>query len=86
MKRGIIFGAIGFGIAYLVGVQVAHLQKDMAHYDKLRKMSGEEPFLKEQLSRVAGIVMSFVGDQTSSQGVLGSIPHDIVRYARISTM
>jgi hypothetical protein len=86
MKRGIIFGAVGFGIAYLIGSQLASAQKDLEHYDRLRAMSGEPPFLKEQLSRVMGIVMSFVGDQTSSHGVLGSIPHDIVRYARISTM
>jgi hypothetical protein len=86
MKRGIIFGAIGFGIAYLIGSQLANAQTDLAHYDRLREMSGEPPFLKEQLSRVLGIVMSFVGEQTSPQGVLGSIPHDIVKYARISTM
>ncbi|HTU82348.1 MAG TPA: hypothetical protein VMF61_09470 [Candidatus Acidoferrales bacterium] len=86
MKRGIIFGIVGFALAYFVESQLAGVQRDMKRYDDLRAMSGEPPFVKDQLSRIASIVTSFVGEQTSSHGLLGSIPNDLVRYARISTM
>lgn len=86
MNRGLVFGVIGFAVGYLIEAQIANLQRDMSRYDKLREMSGDQPFLKEQVNRALGIVTSFVGDQTSSLGVLGSIPNDIVRYAKMRTM
>jgi hypothetical protein len=86
MNRGIVFGLVGFALAYVIESQITNLGRDMSRYDKLRAMSGEQPFVKEQFARLLDIVTSFVGEQTSSRGVLGSIPADIVRYARISTM
>ena len=86
MNRSLIFGAVGFAIGYLVETQIASLLRDMTRYDKLRAISGDPPFLKEQINRILGVVTAFVGDQTSSNGVLGSIPDDIVRYAKMRTM
>jgi len=86
ITRGLVFGAIGFAVAYYLERQLATGLGDMRRYDRLRAMSGEQPFLKEQFGHVADVLTSMLGQQTSSKGFLGSIAADIVRYAKLTTM
>ena len=46
MVRGIIVGCLAFAIAFAVERMLASMKEDLARYDAMRKMSGEEPLAK----------------------------------------
>ncbi len=87
MDRGLIFGAIAFGVVYFAHKQFGALGSDLARYDRLRAMSGEGSFLKEQLKN--GIKMLSEYGQSRQGGAmsfLGSLESDLMRYARMRSM
>jgi hypothetical protein len=91
MKRGLVFGAVAFGVAYVLEGQWSRLQPDIKHYDWMRAMSGEPPLVREQIARVAGLAGWLLSEQTPAvagvtRGLFQSIREDIVRYAKLDTM
>jgi hypothetical protein len=87
MVRGLIFGALAFGVAFAAERQYTGLGKDLARFDKLRAMSGDSPFLKE-LAQMAVTAISEFGATRGggARDLFGSLTSDIVRYATLRRM
>jgi hypothetical protein len=81
MNRGLIFGAIAFVAAYAAEQLISSMGKDIAKYNEMRKMSGQEPIAKELLT-IAG---SFFGN-SGAAGFITDTTNDIVRYAKMKGM
>jgi hypothetical protein len=89
MDRGLIVGALAFGLAFAAERLFSSLSADLARYSKMREMSGQEPIGKELL----GLAGSLVGDHgTSLSGgggagsLLAGLADDLVRYAKLRGM
>ncbi|HXM05958.1 MAG TPA: hypothetical protein VN936_00775, partial [Candidatus Acidoferrum sp.] len=84
MNKGLIAGAIAFGLAYGAERLVAGMSKDIARYSRMREMSGEEPLGKELLG-LAGGLFGDHGTSLSEGGgasaLLAGLTNDLVRYA-----
>jgi hypothetical protein len=81
MTRALIAGAIAFAAAFAAERLFTSLTPDIARYNQMREMSGQEPLLKE--------VVSFVKSAFGSSGasdVVGDLTNDAVRYARMKGM
>ncbi|MGZ3496411.1 MAG: hypothetical protein ACXVAK_02525 [Vulcanimicrobiaceae bacterium] len=85
MNRRILLGAIGFAIGYFIEDQIASIKSDLARYDRLREMSDEPPFLREQLSRLWEMGTSLLGAR-ARRPLLDFLQNDIIRYAKIKSM
>ncbi len=81
MNRGLIFGAIAFAAAFAAERLFTSMTPDIARYNRMRAMSGQEPLLKELVS----FVQSALGSASVS-GVVTDITNDAVRYARMKGM
>lgn len=81
MNRGLWVGAIAFVIAVAAERAIAGMAADIARYDRMRKMSGEEPLAKELL----GLLGSAIG-KSGPGGFVADLTNDIVRYGRIRGM
>ncbi|GEM_PF-2166208 len=91
MNRGFVFGALAFTVAYVLEGEWSKLQRDIKHYDWMRAMSGEIPLVKEQVTRITGLVGWLLNEQSPqiagvTRGVVQSLREDIVRYAKLDTM
>ncbi|MGH7706425.1 MAG: hypothetical protein ACREM8_11680 [Vulcanimicrobiaceae bacterium] len=87
MVRGLILGAVAFGAIFFAERQFEHVKKDLDRYDSLRAMSGDEPFLKEQLNNLLGMFGSFgSARQSQAMGLFDSLQGDLMRYARLRGM
>jgi hypothetical protein len=87
MYRGLIIGAFAFAAAILVEKQCVAVSKDIERYDRIRAMSGDPPLLKQGLMMLRDTIGSFGSAQRGEAiGLLESLQHDVVRYARISSM
>ena len=87
MYRGLILGGIAFVAIYAAERQVEALSKDIARYNRMRAMSDQPSLLKQGIDMGLELVSSF----TSSRGgdaldFFQSLQHDLMRYARISSM
>jgi hypothetical protein len=81
MTRGLIFGAIAFAAAFAAERLYTSLTPDIARYNRMRAMSGQEPLLKE----IVSFVQSALGNASIS-GVMTDITNDAVRYAKMKGM
>lgn len=85
MVRGIIVGAIAFAAAFAAERVVAGMAEDFARYDRMRKMSGEEPIAKEVLSALGSLVTGSV-QKSGLTSFVTSLTSDAVRYAKMRGM
>lgn len=80
MTRGLIFGGVAFAAAFAFERQFVHLGRDLARYNKLSEMSGEPPFLQKQIQQFVARI------SRPCAGLVQSLVHDALRYARIKSM
>ena len=81
MTRGLIVGAIAFAAAFAAERLLTSMGPDIARYNRMRAMSGQEPLFKEMIS----FVQSALGSASVS-GVVTDLTNDTVRYARMKGM
>ncbi|HEV3086934.1 MAG TPA: hypothetical protein VGX96_06875 [Candidatus Elarobacter sp.] len=91
LNRGFLLGVAAFVVVYALEGQWSRLQRDFKHYDAMRAMSGDTPFVREQLERAAGLAGWLIASQTpavagTTRGLVQSLREDIVRYAKLDTM
>ena len=91
MNRGFLFGALAFVVAYVLEQEWTKLQNDVGKYDAMRAMSGDSPFVKEQIERVTGLAGWLLTQQTPAvagvtRGLVQSLREDVVRYAKLEGM
>jgi hypothetical protein len=85
MVRGIIVGALAFAAAFGIERVLAGMKSDIARYDAMRKMSGEEPLAKEVLATMASLVTGSV-QKSGVTSFVTSLTNDVVRYAKMRGM
>ncbi len=85
MYRGLILGSLAFVAALGVERLFASLAKDIARYDKMRKMSGQPPMIKELLSAIGGAVGG-AAQKNGATGFITDVTSDVVRYAKMKGM
>jgi hypothetical protein len=81
MTRGLIFGALAFAAAFGAERLFASMAPDIARYNKMREMSGQEPLHKE--------IFAFVQSAFGGSGIGGTVAdltNDVVRYAKMKGM
>ena len=91
MNRGVIVGALAFVVAVVLEEEWSKHKGDISQYDSMRAMSGDSPFLHEQLERVKGLIGWLLAEQATavngvSRGVMQSMREDLVRYAKLEAM
>jgi hypothetical protein len=87
MVRGLILGALAFGVTFVATKQFAAVSSDIERYNRIRAMSDDLPLFKQGLTMLRGALESFGNSKgEGAKGLIDSLQHDIVRYARISTM
>ena len=85
MLRGLIVGALAFAAAFAVERVFASMKSDIARYDAMRKMSGEEPLAKELLATMGSLVTGSV-QKSGVTSFVTSLTNDVVRYAKMKGM
>jgi hypothetical protein len=85
MLRGIIVGALAFAAAFGIERVLAGMKSDIARYDAMRKMSGEEPLAKELLATMGSLVTGSV-QKSGVTSFVTSLTNDVVRYAKMKGM
>jgi hypothetical protein len=80
MIRGLILGSIAFGAAFAFERQFVHVGRDLARYNKLSEMSGDPPFMQKQLKEIVAWITR------PGAGMLQTLQHDALRYARMKSM
>lgn len=90
MDRGLIVGAVAFGVAFVAERAFAGLSKDLARYERMREMSGQEPLAKELLAFVGGFFgshgTSLQDNAGGASGLIAGLTNDLVRYAKMKGM
>jgi hypothetical protein len=81
MTRGLIFGAIAFAAAFGAERLFASMAPDLARYNRMRAMSGQEPMFKELLTLAGGLLGS-----SGARGAIAGLTDDVVRYAKMKGM
>ncbi len=81
MNRGLVAAAIAFVAAIAAERLIASVASDIARYDRMRKMSDQEPIFKELLSFVGAAV-----GKNGPGGFIADLSNDLVRYAKIRSM
>jgi hypothetical protein len=61
------------------------MKEDLARYDAMRKMSGEEPLAKELLATIGSLVTGSV-QKSAVTSFVTSLSNDAVRYAKMKGM
>ena len=85
MVRGLIAGALAFAAAFAVERVLAGMKEDLARYDAMRRMSGEEPLAKELLATIGSLVTGSV-QKSALTSFVTSLSNDAVRYAKMKGM
>jgi hypothetical protein len=95
MLRDLLWGGLFFAAGYAVAKNLDGVKKDLAHYDNLRAMSGEPPFVSEQMSRLSGLA-GIAGGMLGSKDVISlvtpilrlipGIRDDVERYTKLRAM
>lgn len=85
MVRGVIVGAIAFAAAFAAERVIAGMKDDLARYNRMRAMSGEEPLGKEVLSTIGSFVTGSV-QKNGLTAFVSSLTNDAVRYAKMRGM
>ena len=87
MFRGVILGALAFAGAFAANKQLGAVGKDIARYDKIRAMSGDPPFLKQQAGQLLGQLRAQgTLRPQAGRGMVSALIDDLMRYARIRSM
>ncbi len=86
MKKRYIAGALVLAGGFWLLKQALSMQGDLAHYNRLRAMSGDGPLREEIPAMLGQIKENFAKASPQLHGVLGSLPADAARYARIKAM
>ena len=87
MFRGLMLGAIAFGVVFAAERQFAAAAEDIARYDKLRKMSGDSAFLGQLTGSIAATLSAFLASgKGEARDLFSSLTSDIVRYAAMRSM
>ncbi|MBC5801277.1 MAG: hypothetical protein GIX03_12410 [Candidatus Eremiobacteraeota bacterium] len=90
MVKGLIWGSVGFAVAFGASRLVGTLTTDLKRYDMIRAQSGDGPFVFELLGKLPDLMSALppLMDAASRESgkLLMSIPSDALRYARISSM
>ena len=87
MYRGLILGGIAFAAAFFAEKQFSAIGKDIDRYDKIRAMSGDLPLYRQGLTMVRDSLGSLRDARRGrAVGLFDAVQHDVLRYARISTM
>lgn len=81
MNRALIVGAIAFALGYAAERLYVSVGPDIARYNRLREMSGQEPLFKEIVKVCAG----FIGS-SGPTGLIASTTSDVIRYAKMRGM
>jgi len=85
MVRGLIAGAVGFAVAFAAERAIVGMTQDIARYDRMRKMSGEESLAKELFSTVASLITGSV-QKNGITSFVNALTSDAVRYAKMRGM
>jgi hypothetical protein len=85
MVRGVIVGALAFAAAFAAERVFVGMKDDLARYDNLRKMSGQEPLAKELLSTLGSLFTGSV-QKSGVTSFVTSLTNDIVRYGKMRSM
>jgi hypothetical protein len=85
MLRGVIVGALAFAAAFAAERVIAGMKDDLARYDRMRKMSGEEPLAKQLVSAIGSLVTGSV-QKNGLTAFATSLTNDAVRYAKMRAM
>lgn len=88
MDRGLIAGAIAFGVAFAAERVFASMTADIARYSRLREMSGQEPLGKELLAFAGGLLGDHGTSMNNGGGgsLIEGLTNDLVRYAKLKGM
>ena len=95
MLRDLLWGGLFFAAGYAVAKNMDAMKKDLAHYDNLRAMSDEPPFISEQMKRLsglAGMASSMLGSKdvinlvTPILRLIPGIKDDVERYTKLRAM
>jgi hypothetical protein len=91
VNRGFLFGALAFGLVYLLEAEWSKHQGDIVQYDSMRAMSDDPPFLQEQITRVKGLIGWLLAEQSPAingvtRSIMQSMREDLVRYAKLEIM
>jgi hypothetical protein len=86
MDRGLIAGAIAFGLAFAAERLYASMEPDLKRYEAMRAMSGQQPILKELWSTIVGGTLSEHDATRKAGGLLADLTKDALRYARMRSM
>jgi hypothetical protein len=86
MVRGLILGGIAFAAVFFTERQFEHMLPDIAHYDKLREMSGKGPLWREGLEMVLGLFSGGGTPESLLQSALAGLQSDVLRYSQMKAM
>lgn len=81
MNKGLVVAGIAFVAALAAERLFAGLASDIARYDRMRKMSGEDSIFKELLGMLGGAL-----GKNGPGGIIAGLTDDLVRYAKIRSM
>ena len=87
MFKNVIFGILGFAAAFTASQQLAGVGKDIARYNRIRAMSGDPPFAREQLGTLLQEVRKRAfAPRAEGRDIFSALLNDVTRYARIRSM
>jgi hypothetical protein len=84
-KRVLTVCAIG-GVSYISFKAALAVLRDVRRYDRMRRMSGEGPIVRQIPKMLAEIASKERGTATECIRVLAEFPHDAARYLRLAAM
>ena len=87
MFKSVILGILGFVTVFAASRQFAGVGKDIARYNRIRAMSGDPPFEREQLGALLGEARKRAFSQRGEgRDIFSALLNDVTRYARIRSM
>jgi hypothetical protein len=90
MVKGLIWGSVGFAVAFGASRLAGTLRTDLKRYDMIRAQSGDGPFVFELMGQVPALLVALPplieAASRESMKLLMSLPSDGLRYARIESM
>jgi hypothetical protein len=86
MVRGLVLGSLAFAATFALERQFGSLTSDLARYDRMRAMSGDPPFWREQLDVLLGKLTTYAKTNPKTAGVVDGLKSDVLRYLRMRSM
>ena len=87
MFRSVMLGILGFVAVFTASRQFAGVGKDIARYDRIRAMSGDPPFLRQQAAMLLG-GLKVLADRRPDivHGIVSMAVNDLTWNARVRSM